>query len=481
MKIKDLMPEGESNIQAIIEVAKDRTTPAPDINQIKAQLDPERHQVMDHIYRKDKPVKKEKKVYDQKTQKWVMEEYETTEPVNRIAIAMQDLIVERAVAFLFGNEPKMTGDIVTDGHKDLMKLVEKIKTANKVNDINRMAARTVFSATEVAEYWYPVPADNYTRYGIPTTHKLRCRVYDPLKDDLLFPRFDEAGDFVTFGAEYRRKQGLNTLTYFDLFTDEEKATFVSEGFGDWKVHSHIRVPIGKMPIVYGAQGRPEWYRVQRLCERLNVLLSNFADTNDYHASPKIFIEGILKGFAKKGEAGAILEGEKGSSAKYLSWDHAPESIKLEIDTLLSNIYGLTQTPNISFDTVKGLGAMSGIALKLLFLDAHLKVKNKEEIFSPYLQRRNSILTSYAGLLDSRLEADARSLDLYDTIVPFMIEDQKEMVETLMAANGNQPIVSHQESIRLSPFGTDNPEAEYEQIKKEVDARSVSNVFETVYQ
>jgi hypothetical protein len=113
------------------------------------------------------------------------------------------------------------------------------------------------------------------------------------------------------------------------------------------------------------------------------LLSNFADTNDYHASPKIFVQGKVIGFTRKGEAGAIIEGENGATAQYLAWQNAPESVKLEIETLLRMIYTITQTPDISFDTVKGIGAISGVALQLLFMDAHLKVQDKSEVFSAY--------------------------------------------------------------------------------------------------
>lgn len=470
------MPEGESTIQALVDRLKKRSTPAPDIETIKAMIDPSKHKVMDLLERPDKPIKKETKVKNPTTKALETVETETTEPVNRIALALQNLIVGRAVAFLFGNEPKMTGEINTDGHKKVARLVEKIKTASKVDTLNRQAARTVFSATEVAEYWYPVPATNYTKYGVPTQYKLRCRVFDPLKGYKLYPIFDESGDFVAFSVEYSRQDGDVTVTYFETFTDEEKATFTQSALGDWQVKEFKAVPIGKMPIIYGAQPAVEWDDVQILIERLEKLLSNFADTNDYHASPKIFIEGVLKGFAKKGEAGAILEGEKGSTAKYLSWDHAPESVKLEIDTLLGQLFSLTQTPNISFDSVKGLGAISGIALKLLFLDAHLKVKNKEEIFSPYLQRRNSILTSYAGLLDASLESDAKSIDLYDIIEPYMIEDIKELTETLVAANGNQPIISQEKSVRLSPFA-DDPESDYQKIVEETEKRNTFDAFE----
>lgn len=482
MKIAELLPKGSGEINDLIEAAKRRSTPAPDIEKYKDELDPHKHKVFDEHYRK-----KREKTIEEKTKdingKEVVTQRKVMEDVNRIALAMQDTIVERAVAFLFGNEPKMAGDVEGEVQQELFTFVEKIKTATKVNDLNRKVARILFSATEVAEYWYPVKDPGYSRYGRETSHKLRCRVYNPLDGDKLYPIFDESGDFIVFGAEYSRDVDGKSVTYFDVFTDEEKATFISDdsNAADWKLYKHLKNPIGKMPIIYGSQPHVEWYKVQILIDRLNLLLSNFAETNDYHAAPKIFVQGKLLGWAQKGDSGAVIQGEVGSKAEYLSWDHAPDSVKLEIETLITNIYSLTQTPNISFDSVKGLGAISGIALKLLFLDAHLKVKNKEEIFSSYLQRRNSILTSFAGLLDVRFAHEAKRLDLYDTIVPFMIEDLRESVETLMLANGNQPLVSHKDSLKHSPFAGDNPDAEYEEIQKELKSRSVSSVFSEVYE
>lgn len=75
-------------------------------------------------------------------------------------------------------------------------------------------------------------------------------------------------------------------------------------------------------------------------------------------------------------------------------------MRLEISTLLNMIYSTTQTPDISFESVKGLASLSGVALRMLFLDAHLKVQNKSEIFSEYLERRMSITKKYLGLFNS---------------------------------------------------------------------------------
>ncbi|WP_262246995.1 phage portal protein [Parapedobacter soli] len=480
MKVTDFMPKGENTIDALIENLRKRERPLPDVELFKKQLNPMDHDVMDQNLRRDKDIIVEKY---KKGANGKMDVYEEAakEKVNRIALALQKLVVERAIAFLFGNDPKMSGDVNSDIEKLVFNIVSKIKKANKTRSTNRRVARALFSATEVAEYWFAVPAERYTKYGVSTSYKLRHKIYSPLAGYKLYPRKDETGDMVAFSLEYTRVEGNVSTTYFEAYTDEEKMVFTRDSLSanDWRFKERRPIPIGKIPFIYAEQPQVEWADVQILIERLEKLLSNFADTNDYHASPKIFIEGILKGFAKKGDAGAILQGEKGSKASYLSWDHAPESVRLEIETLLGQIFSLTQTPNISFDSVKGLGAISGIALKLLFLDAHLKVKNKEETFTEYLQRRNSIILSYAGLLHTPIQSTAHEMDLDDEIEPYMIEDLKEMVDTLLAANGNQPVISHEQSVRRSPL-TDNPEDDYRKIQEETKARQTVDVFEETF-
>ena len=237
--------------------------------------------------------------------------------------------------------------------------------------------------------------------------------------------------------------------------------------------------IGKIPIVYGQQEQTEWEDVQGLIERLEKLLSNFADTNDYHASPKIVTTGNVIGWAKKGEAGAVIEMEEGGAANYLSWQQAPEAVKLEIDTLLKMIYTITQTPDISFDTVKGLGAVSGIALKLLFMDAHLKVQDKMEIFDDYLQRRLSIIQSFLAKMNAQdpdFAAACTSLTIEPEIDPYMIGDEQAQVDLLMTANGQKAIASRKTTIAQLGWVND-ADAEMEEIEADEAPDLYSDVME----
>ncbi|MDR0542315.1 MAG: phage portal protein [Dysgonamonadaceae bacterium] len=269
-----------------------------------------------------------------------------------------------------------------------------------------------------------------------------------------------------------------TTTYFETYTDTEHRMW-KQAESAWDIVEGYPKPItiGKIPIIYGKQDFVEWEDVQRLIDRLETLLSNFADTNDYHASPKVVVKGEVLGFAQKGESGAILqlEGEN-ADAKYLSWEHAPESVKLEIETLLRMIYTITQTPDISFDSVKGIGAVSGIALKLLFLDAHLKVQDKMEIFDDYLQRRLSIIQAYLALFNTNLKAACESLTIEPEIVPYMIEDEKAKVDLLLSANGGKAVASQKSTVQQLGWVTDT-EAEYEQILNEESASAYKDVTE----
>ena len=486
MDIKKLFKEKDHNT-VIEELKSGRNALQPDMDTILSQLEPSKHDIFDKVKRPDKPVKVD--VSEEEKREWSLQNQtlpqgykgneERTEfaPVARIALAIQKLIVKRAVAFTFGNPVTLNAEPEDENEKTVLNAVKKVLFSTKSRTINRKVAREIFSTTEAAELWYPV--EKPTNYGFPSKFKLRVAIFSPKKGDKLFPYFDETGDMVAFSREFVIKDKKEKEhTYFETYTDTEHLMWEQDN-AQWKLVEGYpkKNVIGKIPVVYGRQDFVEWEDVQGLIDRLETLLSNFADTNDYHASPKIVVKGEVLGFSKKGESGAILqlEGEN-ADAKYLSWQHAPESVKLEIETLLRMIYTITQTPDISFDSVKGIGAISGIALKLLFLDAHLKVKDKMEIFDDYLQRRLSIIQAYIAQINTGLKASCESLTIEPEIVPYMIDDEKAKVDLLMAANGGKAVASQKTTVQQLGW-VDDTDAEYEQILKEENASAYVDITE----
>lgn len=481
--LKSLTQQGEETpnyARVITELKTRRGLAEPDLAMAK-MLDPKEHDVMDKTKRKDKDVKVDKTTAGVEKISVVEGTEETTtrkEPVARIALALQKLIVKRHVAFLFGNPVWLNAEAREEQEKTVLQAVKRALSDVKEKSLNRKVARQIFSCTEVAELWYPVMRDNNT-YGFNSKYKLRCAVFSPLFGDNLYPYFDDSGDMIAFSREYVVEgPDKKKATYFETYTDKLFFKWVQGSSGYEIVEDYPKEnAVGKIPVVYGKQGEVEWADVQNLIDRLEKLLSNFADTNDYHASPKIVVKGNLTGFAKKGEAGAVLQLEgDDASAQYLSWQNAPEAVKLEIETLLRMIYTITQTPDISFDAVKGLGAISGVALKLLFMDAHLKVQDHCEVFDEYLQRRINVIKAFIAQFEVKLKDAANKLQIEPEIIPYMIDDEKADIEKWVLANGNKPLVSQKRSAELAGLVKDTEE-DYKTLQEESDRDKQFGFFE----
>ena len=124
----------------------------------------------------------------------------------------------------------------------------------------------------------------------------------------------------------------------------------------------------------------------------------------------------------------------GARAEYLTWNQASDPIKVEIETYFNQMYALTNTPRISFDQLKGTGnALSGVSFKYVFMAAHMAVQNYAEELGPFFQRRVNFLTAAVGSLNSSLEAASKTVDIETELVPFMINNDREKVDTAAAA------------------------------------------------
>jgi SPP1 family phage portal protein len=449
---------------AILHLSQHRGCPLPKIEDYKKQYIVSQHDTVDKAQRPDKLVELE----DGKTR---------LEKVNRLAFPLQKEIVKKAVQFAFGNPVKLNCNPQNEQEKQVFNAVDRILYDNKINGFNRRVARTLFRCSEVAEYWYSVPADEHDDYGFPCKYRVRVALLNPWNNEKLLPYFDENQNMIAFTRDFIfHESDTNKYRCFEIHTDEETLVLRLKE-NNWQSMGIKPISIKKVPVIFGNQEDVEWADEQYCIDRLEYLLSNFADTNDYHASPKIFVQGRIVGFSRKGEAGGILEGEKDSTAQYLSWAHAPEAVKLEIETLLRFIYGFSQTPDVSFDSVKGLQAISGEALQMLFMDAHLKVQDKREVFDDYLQRRINLVKTFVGKINLQLEKVASVLRITPEIVPYMIDDQTTRIKNLVAANGNKPIISQKSAVAKAGL-VENADDEWAQIQAEAKAENTKDIFGT---
>ncbi len=412
-----------------------------DIVEALKQIDPQGHNVKNKRLRKDKNI--------------VTDAGPDTVKVARIPLALQKLIVNRAASFLIGKPIQLTGALDNEQQAALMEMVRKTWEDNKLDFRSKKIAKVMMSEMECAEVWYAdeVEPAYWNKPGHEPV-RLRMRILQPSAGDVLYPVFSELGDLIAFGRKYFTIEGKGKVANFDLWTQTKIYNTVQQN-GEWivKENGERDNPLEKIPVIYYSQSRPEWSDVQDAIERLETLVSNFADTNDYFASPMVFLEGDVTGFAQKGETGKVLQGKKGATAKYLTWDGAPEAIKLEIETLFDIIYTVTQTPNITFKEMKGLGNVSGVALEMLFLDAQLKAKDKQEdVFGECIQRRINLLKAFMVSINPGVKA-AEVMTITAEFGLFKLDNVKEDIENLSTAV-NAGIMSKLTAMEHNPFISD---------------------------
>lgn len=443
--IKDTLSLDAANIYKTLSV---KTAPVVSSEDISKQLDPNQHAVFDVSKRLKKDIKKPdggKDATGNPTYTLFQED------VNRIGVGFQKIIIDRAVGFLLGVPVKLRPYASDDPQIKLAAMVQKTWDDNKMDSFNRKLARKVLAECEAAELWYLI--EDATFWGslmakikvavgmnAGIKFKFRSRLLSPSLGDKLFPHYDEYGDMDAMSREYSTTEGTKSIIHFDIYTAEQVVKLVKDSSGWIQVSRDANV-FQKIPIIYYQQDVPEWYIVQKLIERYEMLMSNYADTNDYFGSPMIVTTGKVLGFASKGEQGKVLQLETGAKAEYLAWANAPEAIKLELETLEKLIYSLTQTPNISFENMKDMGDVSGVALKLKFMDAHLKAENKVELFGEMFQRRINLLKSVLGnVVDTSLSDSVSLLEIEPVFTPYLPKNQKEEIDMLSVATG-KPVMS----------------------------------------
>jgi hypothetical protein len=442
------------------------------IDDLKKQYDPLQHDVFQHSKRPMRSVKQPDGGF-------------LPEDVTRIGIPMQETIVKKATSFLFGNDVELVCNTEDPNELKVLNAIKRINKDARIDSLNRTIADYLFMSTQVCEVWYSEEQEEiHNTYGFNTKIKMRVAVFSPWDGNELFPYFDEYGDLIAFSRRYQiTDDEEKKILHFEVLTKDQYYIFENNpgnaGGGQWTLIRKTPNPIKKLRVVYATQDKAEWVNVNASISRLEFLLSNFGDTNDYNGSPILFSTGTINSLPGKVSTGKVIQGDVGSKMEYLSWANAPESIKLEIEKLFQIIHTYTQTPDISFDNMKSIGAISGVALELFFMDAHLKVMDKRRIFDPYLQRRLNIQKEFVIAMNNTLKDAARNMDIDCVIKPYMINDLAGKVNILMTATGGKAILSQQSAVGMSGLVDDNG-AEFKIIEEETAKASLVDISEPTF-
>lgn len=444
MTIEEVLNITDNN-QRIEYLKKGRRTPVPDVVRLYNDWNPNKHEIItDHEkYPKIRVVTEKGKEVQSQTSKGKIrtdDKVEWKEP-NRIALPIEQDITNIQTAFTVGTEPSIDCDTDDEGEKSLLSALKQVLKKNKIKYQNKKVVRSWLSEQEVAEYWYAVKDDGFWSilkrkigaiFGAAVTeYRLKSAVWSPFRGDTLYPFFDDTGDMVAFSREYKKQElnGTEVTVFMTITKDAVYSWNLNDNSSDVFAHG-----FKKLPVIYTYRKNAYCDTIRPIRIRIEKLLSAFGDCIDYHFFPILKLFGEVTSFTGTTRNRVVnLQGEKADAA-YLTWQQAADPIKLELETLFSRAYSMTNTPQISFENLKGSGnALSGSAFRYVFMGAHMAVENHAEEIGLFMQRRVNFLITALATQNSRLAAPAQTIDVDVNIVPYMIDNLDDKVQTAVTA------------------------------------------------
>jgi len=397
----------------------------------------------------------------------------------RIPIKFAKKIVATATAFEVGKPVTL----VESEESDLSKLFHQIWKANRIDSKISDLVRLKKSETQSAIQFYvadlkpeSILGKILVKLGFKSQAKeIKSKVLDNTKG-IMTPYFDAAGNMGLFMWEYKAKDSVSgkELNHVEIW-DSEKYHYLNDASGKMAYTDKV-LPHGfdRIPIVYVSQEEPEWFDVKELIDRIEVSLSKLGASNDYSAYPILQIFGKLTDVLDKDDAGKSLQfdmvkDEEGKihhgKAEFLEATNAVESAKLELEMLKGFIYSISHTPDLSFDNVKGLGNVSGVALKLLFLDAVIKATMNEGENRTMIERIvNVILSGIVKTTNTTLSNQGQSL-YFDIIFNSIIPDDVQTATDIIINLKDAGLLSSETAIKLLDM-VENPAEELRLIEAE---------------
>lgn len=398
----------------------------------------------------------------------------TIEYVTRIPQNLQALASHRMTELCFGIP--VTYDITADGERQerAAALFRNILKRNRIDAVNIERGNYLFSSCEVMTLWYAVKEKN-TLYGEPCALKFRCMHFTPMLGDAIYPLFDEDGDLVALSVEYLRKKNGQEVKYFDCYTADRHVQWKSLGAG-WAQEVDEAHEVGKIPAVYVWRPEAIWGNSSPIVYEIEWTLSrngNYLRKNSKPVFAVFATESVDFGNEKdeKSEYRTIIQLPEGGNAQYITWEQATDNLKYYIAELRSSYFSQLQIPDWSYENMKST-PMSGEARKQLFIDAQLKVTEESGRLVEFLDREANVVKALMKKAWPELAADIDAMQVNISITPYTINDERDTIDNLMAANGGKALMSHRESI--AAYGKS---ADVERTLQEIAEDEQRSVFE----
>ncbi len=466
-----------NDINSVISFLKTKSVDVPDWGKLIKLYDPMKHEILTDVINIKDRVRSDG----------------VTEKASRIPLGLEQLLARRYNEYTFSIPVKRVYHNVDDNdtRKSIVRAMEAIYKHARIDSVNLKRGLAYYASCEIFTLWYAVKKEN-TLYGFNSQYKLKCKTFSPMDGVKLYPYIDEMDDMLAMSFEYTKKEGSLKTTYFETYTaerhylwkrnagskggwEEVKFTVAEDGTKE----SGEEIILLKIPGSYLWRPLPVYDGLSILRKEMEYTLSRASRVIAYNASPVLKIVGEIVGKNENmGEARRYYQLKNGGDMSYIAWQQSIDAIKYHMEIMKSMYFMQGQMPDVSFEAMKGLGNIGYDARQTLFTDAHLRIGEEVGPIVEFLERECNVIKAFLKKMNVSWEKEIDEIDVEHIITPFIQNDEKYEIEKWMTANGDKPLITHEESIRKAGVA-DNAETTYEELKREEEVtleNRVNNIF-----
>lgn len=383
--------------------------------------------------------------------------------------ARQRYINEVELFFLLGNP--IVWKMAEGGDDVAFSEFKEMLNSLRFDSIMRKAKRVAGAETEAAILFHLYREDNNTPAVKPV-------ILSHSAGYILRPLFDQYGNMLAFGYGYNLKENGKTVEHFDIQTSSNIYSTKKSASG-WDVEVKPN-PTGKINVIY-IQQPTAWDGVQERCDREEKIDSKIADTNNYFADPMaVATADVIEGLADPDRPGKLIQ-LHGHDSKfdYINPPMASDLQAGEKAALNQSILFDSFTPDLSFEAMKGMGTLSGEAIRRAMALGYIKRANLMEIYDIVVDRAKNLILAIMEKVTHISQANAlHNLVITHTFAEPFNDDSALLWQNVGRAY-NDGILSLEEAVRLVGI-SNNPNEEIEKIQQEKAAAMTANLLEPTF-
>lgn len=273
--------------------------------------------------------------------------------------------------------------------------------------------------------------------------------------------FDRYGNLTALAYGYVTREKGRNVQHWDFQTAKILA-YAHKGAVGWEVEV-LPNQTGKINAVYFHQPKP-WEGVEQRIAREEMLDSKTGDANNYFSDPiAAATADVINSLADPDKPGKLIQfSTRESRFEYINPPQSSQTRTAEKDDLKNSILFDTFTPDFDVQAMRGLGTLSGVAIRNAMILGYIKRDNRKELYEELIGRFRNVVLAILKLLHPE---KARALDELKVSFEFSepFSDDKQAYWGTVAQMYSAGVMSLEEAVSQLA-ATDHPDEEVERIR-----------------